>query len=1140
MTTYKNKELHRYKEKSGGKNQSEVDGFYSNSDGEHFFIKKPADKVELFTELFAGLLLQEFKDRKLIDEIYFPSLICADIIRFDDGSYGLIQPLVSFDELHKVIGTSYKDGSDRDPMKEALYGPSYYTGVTKLGNSFGLSISLMFSLLLGAHSVHSGNMVVLKGDEAKGKQFGRIDWGDAFRYFAHKNNNDNILYAHENRGWFNYKSITKDYFLNFKKINGLYPAMADKAEKLLGQLDEEVLADIVSSALQKIPTDFIDKDTQDKIATYMDMPLFSDVILGNHIKSETDTEESKSETFAEQMGKLLASRLTSISKLQDLQAKKDEENVYASVIYIPPQILSFSGLTSFPEILKSWNDSISPRAELKTDTLDLAQLTGYFNQYIVDLAEKAESTQLWLQEPPTNKDIFTPYHTGNGNQVYGHAFVPQYKESTIIKRFFTINTETFDAFRFAGFEQSINDYSKANPESPWVKIQTLLQAGQQVITTIDVLNRISVVGFDEDATKQVEELKIQLKNFEKAEAEVQALLHTSSALIQEHPNTGSSFFYPIEEQELNKMTGDQLATICLEELNSKDESSLVNRIINNDRLWYRMDDAFETGIYNSRLDGSVEKILQIRGSREQIEAERAKNNRQIVALEEQIATLSQQVADKTENLQNLNGDLSKHMNTIETLQKKIDTLKGEIQTAANKESKKEDLLEKLNRKLQELEEANSRLSTTYATENKTRKQAEESVQNLQLEVDTLRQQITEASRGHSEKESLLAQLKEQLQLLEKTNGDIQSTLAEESKGRKQAEHSVLELKEELERLEPELKRIKTELDDAHHLGTAASKENASKLQKLENEVIAKQALLEQAEEQLQRLNETKQQQQEELSIRQKATTDSIKSLTEALDMQKAQSDEQQKQLDKKDEKILELRQKLERIAVTNKPSDGTTLPSEQKQKEEAEHQLMQKQYKEQISSLLKEKGNNKAEIARLNQLIDANEQAQKRFEEAKREGRDTYFARMERMIPIISQIQGIESKADDLNNRNESEAAQEAYKLANRLRNDIKDYAENPEKNEDKALDSFKMKATETIGKSKDVLSKHRGEWKYILANITLGILLVGVGYAAVALINKQVTGNYTFFSKTDSLMQVEKLQENISSQEIPSALKGS
>ena len=40
-------------------------------------------------------------------------------------------------------------------------------------------------------------MVALNNEISKSRQYGRNDWGDAFRNFAHPLNNDNLLYAYE-------------------------------------------------------------------------------------------------------------------------------------------------------------------------------------------------------------------------------------------------------------------------------------------------------------------------------------------------------------------------------------------------------------------------------------------------------------------------------------------------------------------------------------------------------------------------------------------------------------------------------------------------------------------------------------------------------------------------------------------------------------------------------------------------------------------------------------------------------------------------------------------------------------------------------------------------------------------------------
>lgn len=141
------------------------------------------------------------------------------MIQLDNGSYALIQPKVAFIELFKIIGTGYKDGSDRDPLWEMVNGPSAYPALTQNGEYFGLSLSIMFSLLFCAHSVHSGNMVCLKPESSHPleqiiSQFGRIDWGDAFRFFALNANNEeeDILFPAEYEGLFNLKNTQKVIF----------------------------------------------------------------------------------------------------------------------------------------------------------------------------------------------------------------------------------------------------------------------------------------------------------------------------------------------------------------------------------------------------------------------------------------------------------------------------------------------------------------------------------------------------------------------------------------------------------------------------------------------------------------------------------------------------------------------------------------------------------------------------------------------------------------------------------------------------------------------------------------------------------------------------------------------------------------
>ncbi|MGQ3888065.1 hypothetical protein ACQUW5_03405 [Legionella sp. CNM-1927-20] len=309
MLRYRGKELIKIAGTLGGKNQ--IKGFYKDQEGKIYFVKKPADLKELFTELLAGLLLKEFKQRKLIDPQYFDSLINADWIKFEDGSYGLIQPKVEFTELYKIIGTGFKDNSDRNPLIEMLNGSNQYALLTaEFKSYYGLSIALMFSLLFGDYSVHSGNIVclnrLLPANEKKVTQFSRIDWGAAFRYF---NYYEDILNPFEYQGWSKYKLLTKGYIFNYKRINGLFPAIAKRALALRTKINPDLLYDIVLKTLKEVPSDLLTFPIQKALAEYLGFPSFTAVIFN----------ESKTyQPFAKDFSEVLFKRLNNLCVLKNL------------------------------------------------------------------------------------------------------------------------------------------------------------------------------------------------------------------------------------------------------------------------------------------------------------------------------------------------------------------------------------------------------------------------------------------------------------------------------------------------------------------------------------------------------------------------------------------------------------------------------------------------------------------------------------------------------------------------------------------------------------------------------------------------------------------------------------------------------
>lgn len=1310
MLTYQGKEIVRFKEKSGGKNKSDVDGFYKSTDGQKYFIKKPGDQRELFTELFAGLLLREFMKRGLIDESYFPSLICADVIQFEDKSYGLIQPLVSFDELHKVIGTSYRDGSDRDGVKETFFGPSYYVGITKQNKYFGLSMALMFSLLLGAHSVHSGNIVVLKSEEKeKSKQYGRIDWGDAFRYFAHPKNNDNLLYAYENRGWFNYKSLTKDYFLNYKNINGLFPSMAEKAQQLQSKVNPKLLVEIVISALKNIPPDLIEEETKIQLAKYMCMDSMKDTTFG-------PTGDCKD--FAIAMATLLENRLGKISALKDMSPSISPENMYKSIIELKPLILTVNSSISFNETVNQWSlilkTSDIEHSPFESDSLDLSGLAKQFNRYVDDLAITCEANNIWTKEGlMSSHNLFVPYDSSGGEAIHGHAFVPYYKESVVLRRLFSVDPNTLNLSRFAAFEEPCQLYSKEHQDSAWVKAQALLTLGNGIINTLKVIKQAQEFGMDEAVSENLKALKEQLIAFQLAELDLKELLKTPS-IVETLPNKESSFFYPIDEKTLTKMSGYQLATICLEELNEHRPSPLIERILSNKELWKRIDSAFESGAFKGRMDNPIGKIAVIREWHQllQISAKRTGEHidglkKTIIHLEEllqkqhlefmELRSLFKEITDKHQKLQKSTEQmerqkslddstiesLSSELNRVKLQLKEQEIIKSQLQSLKEKIQEQSSLTKQLEIELQKQKENNFLQEKTIHKITQEKSLAQSSIKSLQRELQELTEKSSERqleltkkaeslSKELEEKKLQIQRLDEQLLEKEERNQILQKAV-EQSKHEKSSTHTTIEslsselnkLKlqlQEQESLKSQLQSLKEKIQEqaslAEHLNeelqkqkisnslheetiqkitkekslvessnellrrdlhelTQKTQENQLQLTKqvnslgdqlkekqiqiheLEKQLHEKDKRVEQSEIekssakrevislteqvsklklQLQQLGDVIQEKEkgssliseqskqiltlhdfiqeqkkqilelkeniqkllsENLELGKKILTlneenshnrNLVEDLKKKLGQLNGQLEQLQQALNEKEQTIRKLAEELAKVSSVKKQEKPTESKLPQRMEEDVSTQSAQRKLKEEIELLQEEIKQQKLNIKKLQSTISQSEDAEKRYEQAMQQKKGIYFARMERMSPIFLQIQQIEQKAKELKERKEEDAFKAAKKLAFNLRSEIKNYLDNSESDETIALNSFKTHAKNHIDKAKKVLNQYREEWKYILANVTLGILLAGVGYLAAILINKTITGNYTFFSKTDSGNKLEQLEEKISS----------
>lgn len=557
MLTYKGKILTKFKNKKGGKNQGEVDGFYRDTDGLEFFVKKPKDPKELFTELFAGLLLQEFMRRGLIDPIYHASLICAELIQFEDGSYGLIQPKVSFKELYKIIGTGYRDGSDRDPLWEMFCGPQFYLLLTQLRQYYGLAIALMFSLLLGDNSVHSGNVVcldVVSAVEMIFIQFARIDWGAAFRYFGHKKNNEELLYPFEYQG---YKWYTKGYFLNYKKIKGLFPAIAEQASIFQQKVNEQLLIDMIATVLRKLPVDLVDSKTKIELANYLCMESFNTISFG---------EGGHYQQFAQDLAEILQSRLKKITVMQDFSITFAESDL-SKITYVeslPTAItLPVNMVTPFAEQMNIWLKilfSSDEKSIFDFNGIERAQLAQQFNYFMESVLRQVGRLKQYADDG---------YFTAPND-----CITQSYAENTFLCRRFTLATDLTPHL------PSSNEQKEPYKEVYWQIAETVLESSFHAMVTIRVLQntqnstelgKASAIHFLFDALKEY------LKVFSDA----------------------YQLFLKDLEETLLLMSGAQLARICLNEMEFMNSSSLISIVLKSPVLWIPMNTAFkeEEGLY---------------------------------------------------------------------------------------------------------------------------------------------------------------------------------------------------------------------------------------------------------------------------------------------------------------------------------------------------------------------------------------------------------------------------------------------------------------------------------------------------------------------------------------------------------------
>ncbi|QDP71083.1 protein kinase family protein [Legionella israelensis] len=79
----------------------------------------------------------------------------------------------------------------------------------------------------------------------------------------------------------------------------------------------------------------------------------------------------------------------------------------------------------------------------------------------------------------------------------------------------------------------------------------------------------------------------------------------------------------------------------------------------------------------------------------------------------------------------------------------------------------------------------------------------------------------------------------------------------------------------------------------------------------------------------------------------------------------------------------------------------------------------------------------------------------------------------------------------------------------------------------------FKENCGEAIDKAKPELKTHRN-MNYILANVGLAVLGIGVGYAIAGVINLAINRKFLFFTETDSMKKLDKLEASLDPIKLP------
>lgn len=342
-----------------------------------------------------------------------------------------------------------------------------------------------------------------------------------------------------------------------------------------------------------------------------------------------------------------------------------KQAVESAKLFIKPITLTGDNALSFSTLLLGWEEKFLPFAQINLidySELNLSNLAKQFNEYVHAVARQAEQYNYWDHKPSQTTNIFSDFFTQHPERELGATFVGQYRESTILRRLFFLDTN-LSPLGLKPYEELNAEYLKHHPNPYWCKTNELLTAGTEVITNLHTLKaKQSTKASWEDMSATFILFQEAIARFKKANEELNRLRSTAKmapAEVFESP-----FFYAINDDEvLGNMNGAQLATICLEELNAISPSALVKRITSRQDLWQLVEQELPNDEFKNRNDFE-KKVITLRQIRYFGElARQFKDNTDLQTKEgifvklRNVATESSAIFEATQDIENAQTDL---------------------------------------------------------------------------------------------------------------------------------------------------------------------------------------------------------------------------------------------------------------------------------------------------------------------------------------------------------------------------------------------------------------------------------------------------------------------------------------------------